>query len=1361
MKQNLILLTVLLTALSAFPAEYYVDASRPDDSGVSTNWATAKKTIQAAVNLAVNGDSVWVTNGVYDTGGAVTPGYSLTNRVCITNAITVQSMNGPAVTVIKGAAGLNGGQDTNSVRGVLMHKGMLSGFTVTNGYTKPTGNSRDCSGGGIWLTTNCVVSNCVISGNTASYLGGGGVHLYYGGTLNNCVLTGNKLTFFSSDGGGANLYRGGTLNNCTLSGNSASDDGGGAYLDNGGTLNNCIVWGNTSASVGNDVYQTGNNNVIRSTCASDGIIHGTGDCFTNNPLFADIANGNFQLQMESPCINVGNNTYAPAGVDLAGNPRITGGKVDMGAYEVSSALPAYSITTIAGTNGLITPENPTVFQGYNRTLYITPVSAGYHIDSMTVDGVSVPPISSYTFTNVQSPHTITATFVANPQTVYVDAARPDDSGDGTSWGAAKKTIQAAVSAVANSGTVWVTNGIYNTGGAVTPGYLLTNRVCITRAVTIRSVNGPAVTVIKGAPGSNGGIDMDSIRGVFMDTGCALVGFTITDGYTMNSGNDFIDRSGGGVWLTTGCTVSNCVLKGNSGRGAYLYYGGTLNNCTLRENFAGGAGLYWGGTLNNCTLNANSGRGAYLDHGGVLSNCTITGNTDGGAYLYYGGTLSGCLLSGNSTESYGGGAYLYYGGTLNNCTLSGNSAGIYGGGATLWEKGVLNNCIVWNNTAPAPWHEITRVLEVRGDYIVRYTCAAWGVTHGVDGCITNNPLFVSGSNSNFNLQAGSSCINAGTNAYVAGAVDLAGNPRIIGGTVDMGVYETPALPSSLITTSAEDNGVITPNNPLVFQGYDQPFSIYPAVGCYIDTLKVDGVSVPVSSTYTFTNVQSAHTIAAIFGANLYTLTVHDGLGGGIYTNGKVVPVSVNAISGGQTFFRWTTYPDIYTNLLENIAAASTTFTMPATNVTLTANYRISAAYVDASRPDDSGDGATWITAKKTIQSAADRVELNGTVWVTNGIYSLGGAVTPRNLLMNRVYMANGITVRSMNGPEETMIKGASNVRGVFMEAGCTLVGFTVTGGETLPSPNTDQYYDQCGGGIWMTTNCEVSQCTINNNMAHNRGGGVYMSGGGVLNNCLISRNVSDYFGGGAYLNGGGYLSNSTVSENRAQYGGGVSGGAVRNCIVWSNSASQWHNDIDNSGSDRTCASDGLTLGVNGCTTNNPLFVDGVNSNFQLQVASPCIDAGTNSYAPAGTDLAGNPRIIGGTVDMGAYEFYGAQDDYDGDGLPNEWEACYFGNITQASANTVCSNSINTILQAYIAGLNPNDPQSKFQTSVFCSPPSESVLRWNATSGRVYSVYYSTNLLNGFQLFETNITAGVYTDLVHSAGQGFYRIDVRKP
>ena len=87
--------SVVCAAMAASGATYYADASRADDSGAGTTWANAKRTIQAAVDLATTaGDTVLVTNGVYDAAGAATPGYSLTNRVCITTNITVESVNG-------------------------------------------------------------------------------------------------------------------------------------------------------------------------------------------------------------------------------------------------------------------------------------------------------------------------------------------------------------------------------------------------------------------------------------------------------------------------------------------------------------------------------------------------------------------------------------------------------------------------------------------------------------------------------------------------------------------------------------------------------------------------------------------------------------------------------------------------------------------------------------------------------------------------------------------------------------------------------------------------------------------------------------------------------------------------------------------------------------------------------------------------------------------------------------------------------------------------------------------------------------------------------------------------------------------
>ncbi len=122
------------------------------------------------------------------------------------------------------------------------------------------------------------------------------------------------------------------------------------------------------------------------------------------------------------------------------------------------------------------------------------------------------------------------------------------------------------------------------------------------------------------------------------------------------------------------------------------------------------------------------------------------------------------------------------------------------------------------------------------------------------------------------------------------------------------------------------------------------------------------------------------------------------------------------------------------------------------------------------------------------------------------------------------------------------------------------------------------------------------------------------------------------------------------------------------------------------------------------------------------------------------------------------------DTDSDGIPDTWEDIYYGGATNAVATNLCANGVNTIFEAYVAGLNPTNAASVFGMTQLESDAGDldrTVLRWNFVSNRHYTVYWTSNLLNGFSdvPMASNITAGAFTDIVHeAANDGFYRIEV---
>ena len=390
-------------------------------------------------------------------------------------------------------------------------------------------------------------------------------------------------------------------------------------------------------------------------------------------------------------------------------------------------------------------------------------------------------------------------------TRYVDLNSPGPTVPFTSWPTAATNIQDAIDAAVAGDLVLVTNGVYATGGRTVGASPLTNRVAVTTPLTLQSVNGPDATIIEGYQMPVTANGNAAVRCVYLASGASLNGFTLTNGATRTSS----DIHGGGVYCqSVSATVSNSVVIGNS---AYFFgggvYQGTLTGCSLRTNIAYVGGGAYQSVLTDCSVIGNearngtagssaSGGGAYK---GLLRNCQIIGNV-----APYGGGCVGdysvegiinCVIARNRANHGGGG----YGGRFSNCTIVDNIATISGGGVDSGGSAVINNSIAYFNSAPAG----SNLFGVK----MNYSCTT-PPDFGAGSSVTNSPEFVDLAGGDYRLQSSSPCINAGLNQFAYRLTDSDGNPRIVGGTVDIGAYEFQSPASILPYWWAQQYGLPT-------------------------------------------------------------------------------------------------------------------------------------------------------------------------------------------------------------------------------------------------------------------------------------------------------------------------------------------------------------------------------------------------------------------------------------------------------------------------------------------------------------------------------------------------------------------------
>ena len=333
----------------------HVDAAGTNPVFPYASWETAAMNIQEAIRAAVHpGSVVLVSNGVYRTGRVEASG---PNRVALTNRVVVRSVNGPTVTVIEGEGQFD--PETGGAEGVrcayVGNGSVLSGFTLTKGVANWEGGWPWDQGDGVLSDWSGVVTECIITRNSATGRGGGAA----GGTLYHCTLAGNIAPY----GSGVSMIPGRdgglscALYHCTLIGNTSDEAGGAVY---GGTLYNCIVYFNAG---GNWLREEGWPRYTFAYSCTTPLPEGPGN-IEADPRFMNPAVGDFRLRPDSPCIDAGTNVTELLATDILGLPRPLDGNLDgvarfdMGAYEYDPRADHPFITRAeATTEGLVLEWN--------------------------------------------------------------------------------------------------------------------------------------------------------------------------------------------------------------------------------------------------------------------------------------------------------------------------------------------------------------------------------------------------------------------------------------------------------------------------------------------------------------------------------------------------------------------------------------------------------------------------------------------------------------------------------------------------------------------------------------------------------------------------------------------------------------------------------------------------------------------------------------------------------------------------------------------------------------------------------------------------------------------------------------------
>ncbi len=447
------------------------------------------------------------------------------------------------------------------------------------------------------------------------------------------------------------------------------------------------------------------------------------------------------------------------------------------------SIDQFTIVASAGANGSITPAGSiTVDYGSDQSFVFSP-NAGYHVDSVVVDGVNQGPAAGYLFSHLTAPHTIHVSFAIDRFSVNATAGA---NGQISPAGTLSVVYGDSVSFSIVPNTGYHISDVVVDGGSVGPvsSYTFLNVTASHTITASFTIDGYTITA---ASGPNGSIS---------PSGAVGIGYGADTTFTFDP--------------SVGYHIDSVIVDGVfAGRMASYTFTAVSSNHTIAVKFG----------LNTYEITATAGSNGTISPAGVVT-------------VGYGASQEFTIAAGAGYH-------------IADVLVDSSSVGAV---ATFQFTNVTSNHTIAAEFAPNPplTHTIT-------------------ASAGMHGHITPSGVIVlnDGQSQSFSIvpDTGYFIADVHVDSSSVGAVSSYNFDSVKTNHTIAAFFDT--LRYSISATAGSHGSISPSGNVIVTYGSGKTFTITPDTGYFISDVHVDSVSVGAVAAYTFADVRAHHSIEASF------------------------------------------------------------------------------------------------------------------------------------------------------------------------------------------------------------------------------------------------------------------------------------------------------------------------------------------------------------------------------------------------------------------------------------------------------------------------------------------------------------------